>query len=267
MTRPLFHVLLAMTGSVLCISAGKEPVFLISFHEEGQSIDGPKKVKQFAINGERRYFRLSPLFTQNNMTSYWPFQSEDGQTWGAVFWLDRTGQHVLERVGVANRGQFVAAAVNRVPLDVLYVDGQPKDNCIVIWKGLSPEIFKVIDASKKIKRRSDPSPVLAATAQPTDATSVAVGTSLVATPLPEGAVVSDIDPAILEAATADTPLNSKKEKQSGGWNPIKWLKKEKEPKAPKPALEPQRRSAPSAQSEAATEQPAVLPLPEIGAER
>jgi hypothetical protein len=262
MKRPGLDCLLGLTAVLLCVAAGKEPVFLISFHEEGQSIDGPKKVKPLSVNGETHYFRLSPLFTQNNIQSYWPFQSQDGQSWGAVFWLDNTGQHVLERVGVANRGQFVAAAVNRVPLDLLYVDGQAKDHRIVIWKGLSPEIFKAIDATKKIRRLSNPAPAaVAAAGQIGRAAAAPVGTNPVAgAPLPDGAVVSDLDPASLDAATADTALNPTKEKKSG-WNPLKWFKKEPNPSKPSPA--PPIPPAPVVQPDAAAERPAVVPLTEL----
>jgi hypothetical protein len=239
MWRPLLHVLTVIAGVGFLVSAGKEPTFLISFHEEGEAIEGPKKVKPYPVNGETKYFRTMPLFTQIDIKSYWPFPAEDGSH-GAVFWLDTTGQHVLERVGVANRGQYVAAVVNRVPVDLLLVDGPVPDGRIVIWKGLPPQLFQLIDKEKKIKRVTGGSPGLASRRpRPSDTGS---GTNPVAgIPLPEGAVFGDVDPAVLDSATADMDGSAPKKKSR--WNPFRNFRKgEPEPAASRP---PTPRSAPS----------------------
>jgi hypothetical protein len=242
MWRLLLRLVPALAGLGILVSAGKEPAFLISFHEEGEAIEGPKKVKPLPINGETRYFRIMPLFTQANIKAYWPFPTEDGSH-GAVFWLDTTGQHVVERVGVANRGQFLATAVNRVPVDLLMVDGPVSDGRIVVWKGLAPELFQMIDKEKKIKRVSGGSPALAArqsAATPRGAGPVA------GAPLAEGAVVGDIDPAVLESATSD--LEPAAPKKRSRWNPFRNFLKEdpkSAPAKPTPAKPAPSRSAPS----------------------
>ena len=288
MWRPLLHLLPALVGMGFLVSAGKEPTFLISFHEEGEAIEGPKKVKPFPVNGETKYFRTMPIFTQINIKSYWPFPSEDGSQ-GAVFWLDTTGQHVLERVGVANRGQYVAAAVNRVPIDLLLVDGQVSDGRIVIWKGLAPELFQMIDKEKKIKRVTGGSTAMA-TRRPAAAATRAGTNPVAGIPLPDGAVVGDVDPAVLDAATADFETGATKKKTA--WNPFKRFRKEDpNPAASKPATskpatsrpEPSRSALPPLpepplpepplpgeapfRPDAAAERPDVVPLNEPGAAR
>jgi hypothetical protein len=151
----MLPILFVPLAAGLLISAGKNPTYLISFHEEGAAEDGAKRVKPIEVLGENRYFKTSPTLTQNNVTQYWPFRSQDGQTWGAVFWLNDSGGRALQRIGAANRGQLLAAAVDRVPVDILYIDAQPTDSRIVIWKGLGPHLFKRIDEAKKIKRLGD----------------------------------------------------------------------------------------------------------------
>lgn len=194
----VFSALLAVAAFLL-MAAGKNPGYIISFHEEGDANEGEKRVKPLQIGGEMRHFRVSPLFTQSRIEAYWPFRAADG-TWGAVFWLDHTANNILQRVGVANRGRLILTAVNRVPVDYLLVDGQPPDNRIVVWRGLSPELFSIIDKEKKIRRVKGGSPELAAQGpagelpQLTDA------------PLPEGAVDDPATRAAVEAATADLPL-------------------------------------------------------------
>jgi hypothetical protein len=237
MWRPLLHVLTALAGVGLLVSAGKEPTFLISVHEEGEAIEGPKKVKPFPVNGETKYFRTMPLFTQINIKSYWPFPSEDG-SFGAVFWLDTTGQHVLQRVGAANRGQYLLTAVNRVPVDLLVVDGPAPDGRIVVWKGLPNELFQLIDKEKKIKRVSDGTPPVASRrSRGRDASSPS--DPRVDFVLPDGAVVGDVDPAVLESATADLDAGAPKKKSR--WNPLRIFRREEpkgttaKPAAPKPA--------------------------------
>jgi hypothetical protein len=196
--------LLALAGS--CLAAGQKPVYLISFHEEGESMEPPRTLQDFEINGEKRHFRKMPVLTQRNFKAYWAFPAEDGKSWGAVFWLDNSGQHVVERLGVANREQYLAVAVNRTPVDVQTIDKAPTDGRIVVWKGIPAGLFKIIDKEKKIRRVGP--------AAGTDAASTAARRSKDApaprtsqkppgAPLPDDAVVGRIDAATLDSATRD----------------------------------------------------------------
>lgn len=202
----LIGVLLT-AGSALA-SGGKAPVYLISFHEEGDSMEGPRKIQEMEIRGETRYFRKMPVITQRNFKAYWAFPSEDGRSWGAVFWLDTTGQHVLQRLGVANRGQYLAVAVNRQPADVVTIDKFPEDGRIVIWKNLSPELFVVIDKEKKIRRIGEPVTPGALARRAAEAPAVPATTTgrlPDGAPLADGAIVGRIDPTTLQDASLPEP--------------------------------------------------------------
>ena len=199
-----------LTAGAALAGGGKAPVYLISFHEEGDSMEGPRKIQELAVRGETRHFRKMPVITQRNFKAYWAFPAEDGRTWGAVFWLDTTGQHVLQRLGVANRGQYLAVAVNRQPADVVMIDKVPEDGRIVIWKNLSPELFAVIDKEKKIRRIGEAvTPEALARRAPAAPAVAASGGSAgrlpPGAPLPDGAVVGRLDPAIEREASLDTP--------------------------------------------------------------
>jgi hypothetical protein len=190
-------------------AGGQKPVYLISCHEEGESLEPPRTIQEFEINGEKRHFRKMPVLTQRNFKAYWPFPAEDGKSWGAVFWLDSPGQHVVERLGHANRGQFLAIAINRMPVDVQLIDTAPSDGRLVIWKGIPAELFPIIDKEKRIRRigpapGADRSAVAGrrgtrTTAAPREPRTTPVDN----VPLPENAVVGPIDRATLDSAHRD----------------------------------------------------------------
>lgn len=214
MTARLLALIAAwLTAGAAFAGGGKAPVYLISFHEEGDSMEGPRKIQELPIRGETHYFRKMPVITQRNFKAYWAFPAEDGKSWGAVFWLDTTGQHVLQRLGVANRGQFLAVAVNRQPADVVLIDKVPEDGRIVIWKNLPSELFAVIDKEKKIRRIGDPAtPQALAQRAVSPAAPVGAGTERAAVsrlpegaPIPDGAVVGRIDAATVRDASLDPP--------------------------------------------------------------
>lgn len=195
-----------LTAGVALAGGGKAPVYLISFHEEGDSMEGPRKIQELEVRGETRHFRKMPVITQRNFKAYWAFPAEDGRTWGAVFWLDTTGQHVLQRLGVANRGQYLAVAVNRQPADVIVIDKVPEDGRIVIWKNLSPELFAVIDKEKKIRRIGEAVTPQALALRASEAPVVpASGGTPAGAPLPDGAVVGRLDPAVERDASLEAP--------------------------------------------------------------
>jgi hypothetical protein len=130
-----------------------------------------------------------------------------------VFWLDTTGQHVLQRLGVANRGEYLAVAVNRQPADVVVIDKVPEDGRIVIWKNLPPELFAVIDKDKKVRRIGEPvtpeSLARRASEAPAPPSADVVRRLPEGAPLPDGAVVGRIDPATLRDAALVEPLSPK----------------------------------------------------------
>jgi hypothetical protein len=152
-TRHLIAAWLTLAASGL--QAGeKAPQFIISFHEEGSAEEGKRFVRTIPINGKDVAFRLQPTLTQENIKKWWPFKSADGISYGAVFWLDDAGDRALQRIGSAMKEQYLVAAVNKVPLDVVRIDNTPADNRLVIWKGIDSVLFPAFD--KKFKRSSAP---------------------------------------------------------------------------------------------------------------
>ncbi len=242
MNRPLLSFIAALACGATALASGSKQQFLISFHGEGDEVEGERHVEMHVINGEKHWFRKNPLITQMNFKAYWPFPAADGKTWGAVFWLDHGGQHQLQVIG-AMRGQYLAAAVNRNAVDIQVIDRVPNDGRIVIWKNLPPELFAMIDKQKKIRRIGEkvtgPPPLAGGGGRTGDLPAGA--------PLPEGAVVGRVDPAALDAATADMDLEKKK--------PV-----------PKPSKKPAKKEDdgdfPPFQPDAKPEKVDITPLPE-----
>lgn len=225
MARILVFLAVLTAASPAWAGGGKGPAYLISFHEEGDSMEGPRKIQSFPINGETRHFRKMPVITQRNFKAYWAFPSDDGRTWGAVFWLDTTGQHVLQRLGGAHRDQYLAAVVNMRPADVVTIDKIPEDGRIVIWRNLTPELFALMDKDKKIRRIGEAATAEAlarrAPAAPAAPAAGPVTPLPPGAPLPDGAVVGRIDPATLRDASLVDPVTpggrrSNTKKTSGG---------------------------------------------------
>jgi hypothetical protein len=248
MTARLFALIGLLLAAGPALGGGKQPVYLISFHEEGDSMEGPRKIQELEVRGETRHFRKMPVITQRNFKAYWAFPAEDGRSWGAVFWLDTSGQHALQRLGVANRGQYLAAAVNRQPADVQIIDKVPDDGRIVIWKNLSPELFAVMDKEKKIRRIGEAATpaalALRANAAPAGPAAVPTGRLPAGAPLPDGAVVGRIDPATLRDAALVEPASGSTRRP-----------------APKKAPAPRPADAPFTPDDS-LERPDLRPLPE-----
>jgi hypothetical protein len=189
-----------------CSAAGQKPLYLISFHAEGESMEPPRTIQSFEVNGEKRYFRKLPVLTHRNFKAYWAFPAEDGKTWGAVFWLDNAGKHVVEAIGAGSRGQYLATAINRMPIEVQKIDNAPTDGRLVIWKGIPFEMFKLMDKEKKIRRIGEPAtadPAAMAARRVRDNPARRTSEAPAGAPLPDDTVVSRIDPATLDAATRD----------------------------------------------------------------
>ena len=260
MKRYLFF-LFASLWAVAAQAGDKNPGFLISVHEEGDSVEGDKRVKPIAIRGENHHFRLSPIATQANFKSFWAFPSEDGRSYGAVIWLDSTAKHTLELVGLRDRGKYLAVAVNRVPVDFLWVDGAPKDGRLVIWKGLPMEIFPLME-KMKIKRigptpaPGSPPALASAASRPRSSSPSGTEPALSADfPLPEGAVVGPVSSAELHAATADMKLDRGGEPRAA--------RAAARPAAAKPSGKPRSSSGqePPFQPDPNVEKPDLTPLP------
>jgi hypothetical protein len=149
MNHRSLYLLLACLCSLL-LGAGRNPGFIISFHPEGDEVEGKRKVLPDMVEGKKVYFHRVPVVTHKNIVGYWEFPGDDGQSYGAAFLLNSAGYRELETLAITGRGRLLRAAVNRRPVDVLRIDSAPQDRVIVIWKGITEKEIKKI--AKKLPR-------------------------------------------------------------------------------------------------------------------
>jgi hypothetical protein len=164
-------------GLTLATAGEKAPAYAISFHDEGDSVEGAARVMTGPVNGETRHFHKNPLITQKNLTGYWPFVSDDGTSLGAVFWLDSSAQKAINTLALSKPQTYLVCAFNGNPIDILLIDRPPDDNKIVVWKGLSADLFTIFDEEKRIKRMGD-DPMPSVAGEPTEAKPEKKGFSL-----------------------------------------------------------------------------------------
>lgn len=117
----------------------KAPPMSVSFHL--QSDPGDRQVFKQLTAGKEIFFSKSAVLTEKNFVAFRPFPSEDDQSYGVVFQLDKVGASRLQAISAANRGKLLVALVNGQVRDAVLVDQPVDDGLIVIWKRVAlPEI-------------------------------------------------------------------------------------------------------------------------------
>jgi hypothetical protein len=129
-------------GPKIAMGGGKKGKFSISFHIQGDETEGNRRVKEEVVNGQRVYFRRSPVITHKNCDGYWPFPADDG-TYGVAFHLSASGRRRISTIAITERGKFMRTVVNMRMVDTLIIDAQP-DDMIVVWKGFTERDLKQI---------------------------------------------------------------------------------------------------------------------------
>lgn len=146
MKQGLFTIFLCAIG-LLCIGAGsKSKAYLVTFHMEGDETDSTKFVTPVKLGSEYRqyFFKTMPSFTDKDFLWFYPFVSEDGQSYGAAFRLNDVKAQELTAITIENQGRLFGTRVLDAPLTAVIIDRPINDGVVVIWKGLSQNHLKLI---------------------------------------------------------------------------------------------------------------------------
>lgn len=135
-----YPVILFLMVAVFCIAAGnKSKGKSISFHLEGEETSSAKFVMPVKLGSEGRqyFFSKSPVFTSSDIDWFYPFTSEDGQSFGAAFRLNDHAALELKDLGRTSPGKLLAISVASASLQAIIIDRPVNDGIIVLWSGLT----------------------------------------------------------------------------------------------------------------------------------
>jgi len=149
--KRLLNVLLAtLIFTTAAHGSGKSAGPYIGIHAEGDEHDGPRMVKPSVINGEKRYFRISPEVVTRHFDAFHAFVAEDGASYGAALRLNDEGQRAMTVMVSTNQGRLARTIVNGKPLDIIRIDRGGNDGYFIVWGGLNGADLKLM--GKKLKR-------------------------------------------------------------------------------------------------------------------
>ncbi len=126
------------------MAAGKKAADLsVSFHL--QAAPGDRRAFKQLTAGKEVFFGKSAEISTNDIVAYRPFPSEDGNTYGVVFQLNKTAAGRLRTLSTANQGKLLLAVLNGQVRDAVLIDKPVNDGLIVIWKWVSLAEIKLAD--------------------------------------------------------------------------------------------------------------------------
>lgn len=133
---------LALGLVVLCcltISGARKPSLAVSFHLEGDQLEGNKMVQPIKLGTPPQvyYFRRSPELTHRHIKGYYPFLANDGSSFGAAFKLNQNGTDALATISTVSQGRKLLTVLNSEPVDFIVLDQPVRDGYIVVWGGLT----------------------------------------------------------------------------------------------------------------------------------
>ena len=133
---------LALGLIVLCsfsISGARKPTLALSFHIEGQQLEGPKIVQPIKLGNPPKtfYFRRSPDLTQRHVKGYYPFLANDGSSFGAAFKLNQNGSDALNTLSTVGQHRRLLTVMDAEPVDYIVLNEPITDGYIVVWGGLT----------------------------------------------------------------------------------------------------------------------------------
>ncbi|MEM9079132.1 MAG: hypothetical protein AAGC74_00385 [Verrucomicrobiota bacterium] len=139
---PFFWLL---CSGLLLAGGKKEQDIIVTFHLQGSSADGLKMSAPEMVAGGEVYFRRSPEVSTKDISSFRPFASNDGYSYGVVFLLNDIGRKRLTSVTNASRRKLMLSRLNGRPLDVVEIDRTIDDGVLVIWQGVSTQEIAALD--------------------------------------------------------------------------------------------------------------------------
>lgn len=136
--------------AVFCIAAGnKSKGKSISFHLEGEQTSSSKFVMPIKLGSEGReyFFSKAPTFTSSDIEWFYPFRSENGQSFGAAFRLKTRAALELKDMGRTSPGKLLGISVAGSGLQAVIIDRPVNDGIIVLWRGLTQEHLELFQKS------------------------------------------------------------------------------------------------------------------------
>lgn len=128
------------------LDAGKRRApSLIGFHLEASEGDRPKKTTRVVLGVQSYNVRLEPAFEQDDIVGFYPFEADDGRTYGSAFKLnDRAARKLASLTSDAN-GKRIFTVVGTDAIGAVLIDRPVEDGYIVCWKGLRTEHVKAFE--------------------------------------------------------------------------------------------------------------------------
>ena len=140
-------VLLLLFLGTFCFSAGnKSKRKVVSFHIQGAETDGEKFVIPITMGSQRYYFRKIPVFTDEDVKWFYPFNSRDGKSFGVAFCLKNHAAMKLNDICRTHPGKLLAINVIGAPTQAVIIDRPPNDGIIVLWKGMTQDYLTLFRA-------------------------------------------------------------------------------------------------------------------------
>lgn len=148
MIRRIAIVLLLIATLSPAFGAGKKAQsFLITFHVEGVEEEAPEFASPIKLGNEMRqyYFKKVPEFTDHDIAWFYPFVSQDGQTFGAAFKLTPNAAQQLKGLCLTHQGKLLGVRIANAPYSAVLIDRPVDDGIIVVWQGLAKSHLKAFE--------------------------------------------------------------------------------------------------------------------------
>jgi hypothetical protein len=138
MLKPTASIALAAALLVPLLVAGKKKeASLVGFHLESEESDAAKKTTRVVVDGQTFRVRREPVFSQGDITGYYPFLAKDGKSFGTAFRLDDGASKKLHALSTKAIGRKLLTVVDTDTIAFVVIDGQVDDNYVICWKGLT----------------------------------------------------------------------------------------------------------------------------------
>ena len=141
----LLTAAVALLCPLLFTGAGnKSDPFLISIHEEATIDEVPKFAHPVKLGADAKqyYFKKVASFTDNDIAYYYPFISQDGQTFGVALKMKGRGTEGLKALSLTQPGKLLGIRFSPETFSAIYIDRPVDHGTIVIWSGLSKDQIK-----------------------------------------------------------------------------------------------------------------------------
>ncbi len=131
---------LILTLSAVYAGGKRYHLYLCKFHLEGDIGDNPKFMIPVSLGSERRtyHFNKIPSFTDADIAWFYPFNAENGLSYGAAFRLKDHAATELTALSRTNPGKLLGLTVGDAPVAAVRIDRPVDDGVIVMWEGLQP---------------------------------------------------------------------------------------------------------------------------------